>query len=154
MDPKVYGELLTHHRRGNGVDEEALRIRIPPPAGHQNVPQMGSCGDRSLRRRKSTFDELLIFLGFLGNLLAQPLGQGTLRGPTSLWVAAYPPGRGVGACGAPEAPLPWLPSFPIFFHSKKNLFGDFLPFGLRFKISSEMGQKHGKNRNWHLALSQ
>ena len=47
MDPKVYGELLTHHRRGNGVDEEALHIRIPPPAVHHNVPQMGSCGDRS-----------------------------------------------------------------------------------------------------------
>ena len=68
MDPKVYGELLTHHRRGHGVDEEALRVRIPPPAGHQNVPQMGSCGDRSLRRRKSTFDDLLIFSGILGNI--------------------------------------------------------------------------------------
>ena len=66
MDPKVYGELLTHHRRGHGVDEEALRIQIPPPAGHQNVPQMGSCGDRSLRRRKSTFDDLLIFWDFYG----------------------------------------------------------------------------------------
>ena len=39
MDPKVCGELLTHHRRGNGVDEEALRVRIPPPAGDQNVPR-------------------------------------------------------------------------------------------------------------------
>ena len=25
MDPKVYGKLLTHHRRGYGVDVEALR---------------------------------------------------------------------------------------------------------------------------------
>ena len=29
MDPKVYGKLLTHHRRGYGVDVEALRDRIP-----------------------------------------------------------------------------------------------------------------------------
>ena len=29
MDPKFCGKLLTHHRRGNGVDEEALRDRIP-----------------------------------------------------------------------------------------------------------------------------
>ena len=57
-----------------------------------------------------------------------------------------PPGRGVGACGAPGAPLPWLPSSPIFFRSKKNLFGDFLPFGLRFKISSKRGHKHGKKQ--------
>ena len=40
----------------------------PPPAGHQNVPQMGSCGDRSLRRRKSTFDDLLIFSEIYGNI--------------------------------------------------------------------------------------
>ena len=29
MDPKVCGKLLTHHRRGYGVDVEALRDRIP-----------------------------------------------------------------------------------------------------------------------------
>ena len=66
--PKVCGELLTHHRRGNGVDEEVLRVRIPPPAGHQNVPQMGSCGDRSLRRRKSIFVDLSRGLRFFGDL--------------------------------------------------------------------------------------
>ena len=29
MDPKVYGKLLMLHRRGNGVDVEALHDRIP-----------------------------------------------------------------------------------------------------------------------------
>ena len=29
MDPKVCGKLLTHHRRGYGVDVEALPDRIP-----------------------------------------------------------------------------------------------------------------------------
>ena len=29
MDPKVFGKLLTLHRRGNGVDVEALHDRIP-----------------------------------------------------------------------------------------------------------------------------
>ena len=29
MDPKVCGKLLTHHRRGYGVDAEALHDRIP-----------------------------------------------------------------------------------------------------------------------------
>ena len=29
MDPKVCGKLLTHQRRGYGVDVEALRDRIP-----------------------------------------------------------------------------------------------------------------------------
>ena len=29
MDPKVCGKLLTHHRRGYGVDVESLHDRIP-----------------------------------------------------------------------------------------------------------------------------
>ena len=29
MDPKVYGKLLTTHRRGYGVDVEALHGRFP-----------------------------------------------------------------------------------------------------------------------------
>ena len=29
MDPKVCGKLLTLHRRGDGVDVEALRDRFP-----------------------------------------------------------------------------------------------------------------------------
>ena len=29
MDPKVCGKLLTLHQRGNDVDVEALRDRIP-----------------------------------------------------------------------------------------------------------------------------
>ena len=28
MDPKVLGKVLTHHRRGYGVDVEALRYRF------------------------------------------------------------------------------------------------------------------------------
>lgn len=84
MDLKVCGELITHHRRGHGVDEEALCIRIPPPARHQNVPQMGSCGDRSLRRRKSIFVDLSRSFGFFRNLQAEEVGQTSHTGPTSL----------------------------------------------------------------------
>lgn len=29
MDPKVFGKLLTTHRKGYGVDVEALRDRFP-----------------------------------------------------------------------------------------------------------------------------
>ena len=90
-----------------------------------------------------------IFREFIG---ATPRAEGA-QGAHRPVGRGLPPGRRVGACGPPEDPLPWLSSFPIFFRYRKNLFGDFLPFGLRFKISSERGQKHGKNRNWHLALS-
>ena len=41
MDPKVSGKLLTHHRRGYGVDVEALRDDGPLPAELRNRPQDG-----------------------------------------------------------------------------------------------------------------
>ena len=39
MDPKVWGKLLTHHRRGYGVDVEALHDQCP--LSHQKRPQDG-----------------------------------------------------------------------------------------------------------------
>ena len=41
MDPKVCGKPLKLHRRGNGVDVEALRDRFPPPAELRKRPQDG-----------------------------------------------------------------------------------------------------------------
>ena len=125
MDPKIYGKLPTHHRRGNVVDEEALRVRIPPPTGHQNVPQMGSCGDRSLRRRKSDCDDLLIFSGIYGIICAKDLGQGAAREATSLPIAASTPGGGVWACVLPGAHLAWPKSPLVFFRSGKIISGFF-----------------------------
>ena len=53
MDPEVCGKLLTHHRRGCGVDVEALRDRIPLRQIARKGPKMGSHGNRGLRQRKS-----------------------------------------------------------------------------------------------------
>ena len=39
MDPKVYGKLLMLHRRGNGVDVEALRDRIPSGRSSEKAPR-------------------------------------------------------------------------------------------------------------------
>ena len=55
MDPKVYGKLLTLHRRGNGVDVEALHYQIPLQQDAGKGPKMGSHGYRRLRRWKSGF---------------------------------------------------------------------------------------------------
>ena len=41
MDPKVCGKLLTHHRRGYGLDVEALHDQWPPPAERRKRPQDG-----------------------------------------------------------------------------------------------------------------
>ena len=55
MDPKVYGKLLTHHRRGYGVDVEALRDQCPLRRSAGKGPKMGSHGYRRLQRGKSGF---------------------------------------------------------------------------------------------------
>ena len=38
MDPKVCGKLLTHHRRGYGVDVEALLIDSPSSGAPEKAP--------------------------------------------------------------------------------------------------------------------
>ena len=59
MDPKVYGKLLTLHRRGYGVDVEALRDQFPLRQIAEKGPKMGSHGYRRLRWWKSGFVALL-----------------------------------------------------------------------------------------------
>ena len=39
MDPKVCGKLLTTHRRGYGVDVEALRDRFPTSGAPAKAPR-------------------------------------------------------------------------------------------------------------------
>ena len=50
MDPKVYGKLLTLHRRGYGVDVEALVIDAPSGGAPEKAPRWDltgteGCGD-------------------------------------------------------------------------------------------------------------
>ena len=66
MDPKVCGKLLMLHRRGNGVDVEDLRDRLPLRQIAGKGPKMGSHGYRRLRRWKSGFEAPPGFLGYKG----------------------------------------------------------------------------------------
>ena len=59
MDPKVCGKLLTHHRKGYGVDVEALRDRFPLRQIAGEGPRMASHGYKRLRWWKSGFVALL-----------------------------------------------------------------------------------------------
>ena len=47
MDPKVYGKLLTHHRRGCGVDVEALHDRFPLRRSAKKAPRWDLTGTES-----------------------------------------------------------------------------------------------------------
>ena len=55
MDKKVCDKLLALHRRGNGVDVEALRDRFSLQQIAGKGPKMGSQGYKRLRRWKSSF---------------------------------------------------------------------------------------------------
>ena len=44
MDPKVCGKLLTHHRRGYGVDVEALVIDSPSDGAPEKAPRWDLTG--------------------------------------------------------------------------------------------------------------
>ena len=63
MDPKVYGKLLTTHRKGYGVDVEALHGGIPLRQNAGDGSKMGSRGYRRLRRWKLCFVVLLDVFG-------------------------------------------------------------------------------------------
>ena len=55
MDLKVSGKLLTHHRRGYGVDVEALRDRFPLRRSTGKGPKMGSHGYRKVAAVEKVF---------------------------------------------------------------------------------------------------
>ena len=63
MDPKVYGKLLTTHRKGYGVDVEALHGEIPLRQTASNGSKMGSRGYKRLRCRKYFFGGSLDLFG-------------------------------------------------------------------------------------------
>ena len=66
MDPKVCGKLLTTHRRGYGVDVEALHGQFPLRWGADEGSKVGSRGYRRLRRWKLFFVGSLDVFGVRG----------------------------------------------------------------------------------------
>ena len=64
MDPKVCGKLLTLHRRGNGVDVEALRDRSPPAGCRKKAPRWGLTGTEGCGGGKVVSWLPLMFLGY------------------------------------------------------------------------------------------
>ena len=74
MDPKVCGKLLTTHRKGYGVDVEALRGRFPLRRSADEGSKMGSCGYRRLRRWTLFFVGSLDVFGERGYIKEEEVG--------------------------------------------------------------------------------
>ena len=66
MDPKVCGKLLTTHRKGYGVDVEALRGRFPLQRSADEGSKTGSRGYKRLWRCKLFFVGSLDVFGVCG----------------------------------------------------------------------------------------
>ena len=84
MDPQVCGKLLTHHRKGSKVDEEALHDRFPLRQSTGKGLQIGSRKNRGLRRRKGFLFCLSVGLGIFVNLQRRNQVKRCHEGPTSL----------------------------------------------------------------------
>ena len=151
MDPKDCGKLLTHHRRGYGVDVEALRDRIPLRWIAEKGPKMGSHRYRRLRRWKSglvapgCIQGIWVYIGEISRSVE-------LRGAHKGGGRAWPPGRAALPRGLLAASLTSTPSLPYCFLSKNNFSEGFIPFGLCLIFLFFKTLKQGKNRNWHWAL--
>ena len=139
------------HRRGNGVDVEALRDRSPHPAGCRKRPQDGisrvqkvAAVEKWFRGSPGCFWGIRVYIGGTSR-------SGGLQGLHKLGAAPYPWAR--------PPPL-WPPRGSSDLHSKflgcllvqekssRKFYSVWTPFGIRFCET----QKQAKNRNWHWAL--
>ena len=123
MDPQVCGKLLTLHRKGNGVDVEALRDRIPSDRTPEKAPRWDLTGIEGCVGGKAVSWLPLMFLGYNSIYRRRNQVRGATRGPRG-WGAPTPRVR-------PPASWPprGVPDLQIFW--KKDHREGFIPFGLR-----------------------
>ena len=96
MDPKVWGKLLTHHRRGYGVDVEALRDQCPLRRSAGKGRKMGSHGYRRLRRWKLGFWLRIWCFQGIWVYMEEEVRRSSNMGPTR--VEGAPGGVGTPPC--------------------------------------------------------
>ena len=81
MDPKVCGKLLTTHRRGYGVDVEALHGRFPSDRAPAKAPRWDLADTEGYDGGNSFSWSLLMFLGYMGIFRRKKWVGGCSRGP-------------------------------------------------------------------------
>ena len=90
MDPKVCGKLLTTHRRGYGVDVEALRDRFPFGGAPEKAPRWDLVGTEVCGGGNSVSWCSSVFLGYANIYRRKKSVRGATRGPRG-WGACQPP---------------------------------------------------------------
>ena len=138
MDPLVCGKLLMLHQRGNGVDVEALRDRIPLRQDAGKGPKMGSHGYRRLRRQKSGFVALPDVSRVSEYILAVEIRRWSYVGPTR--VGARHPASQIPRCVA-DFISKSSGLLSVQERSSRRFHSVWTPFGIPFLQNSKMGKK-------------
>ena len=130
MDPKVYGKLLTHYRRGYGVDVEALRDRIPPGKSAKKAPRWDLTGTEGCGDGNRVSWCSWMFLGYASIYRRRKSVRGAMRDPQG-WGAPTPLGRALLPRGRLVYFLTSTPSLLDCICSKKDTREGFVLFGFR-----------------------
>ena len=151
MDPKVYGKLLTTHRKGYGVDVEALRGGFPLRQNAGDGSKMGSRGYRRLRRWNCVSLAPWMFSGYVGIYRREKYVGGRSWGPGD---------RGRTQEGWARPPISWPPSLLLDLQSKfsgshsfqksrsRRFHSVWTPFDIPFLQNTEIGKKKNSNSGW------
>ena len=138
MDPKVCGKLLTTHRRGYGVDVEALHGRFPSGRVLAKAPRWDLTDIEGYGSGNCVSVAPWMFSGYVGLYRRKNYIGGCLRGPRD---------RGT------RPPLSWPPRLLLDLHSKSSGSRSFkksrsrrfhsvwTPFDIPFLRNTEIGKK-------------
>ena len=138
MDPKVWGKLLTLHRRGYGVDVEALRDRCPLRRSSETGPRSDLVDTKSYGGGIRVLALYLIVWGYVGIYRRKEYVGRATGGP-----------QGWRAC----PPTSWPPGWCLDVGSKSSGWRSFrksrsqrfrsvwTPFDILFLRNSEIGKK-------------
>ena len=143
MDPKVWGKLLTHHRRGYGVDVEALRDQCPLRRSAGKGPRWDLTGTESCGGGNRVLAPYMMFPGYMSIYMRKRSVRRATRGP-----------RGWRACpGVGARPDSWPPRWFFDVHSKssgsrllrksrsRRCHSIWTPFDILFLRNTEIGKK-------------
>ena len=144
MDPKVWGKLLTHHRRCYGVDVEALRDQCPSGRTPEKAPRWGLTGTEGCGGGIRFSWMLLLVWGYVGIYRRKKYVGGSTWGP---WGWRARPG------GWARPPTSWPPGSFSYVGSKspgscsfqkshsRRFHSVWTPFDILFQQNTEIGKK-------------
>ena len=106
MDPKVFGKLLTTHRRGLGDDVEAIRARFPSGRALEKAPRWDLTGTEGCGGGNRVLWCSWIFVGYVDIYRRKKYVGGATRGPRG-WRARHLPRGWLVAC-LTYTPISWI----------------------------------------------